>query len=103
MKRKYLIGLGLVAGGAGVAAFGREQLGALVGRLRGQDTSVPQQQWDFARDELRALMDRTLADQQRIIADAPTPEERTRAIAFERYFAGRRAAVGESWVVGRES
>jgi hypothetical protein len=93
MKRKYLIGLGVAAGTAGAAALGRAQLGAIVGRLRGQDTIVPQKQWDFDDAELRTLMDRTLAEQQRIIADAATPEERERAVAFGRYFAGRRAAV----------
>ena len=93
MKRKYLIGLGVAAGATGVAVLGREQLGAIAGRLSGQDTIVPQKQWDFDQGELRTLMDRTLADQQRIIADAPSPEERDRAVAFGRYFAGRRAAV----------
>jgi hypothetical protein len=93
MKRKYLIGLGVTAGVAGVAALGREQIGAIAGRLSGQDTIVPQKQWDFDNGELRTLMDRTIADQQRIIADAPTPEERERAVAFGRYFEGRRAAI----------
>ncbi len=93
MKRKYLVGLGVAAGVAGAAALGREQLGAIVGRLSGQDAIVPQKQWDFDNGELRTLMDRTLTEQQQIIADAPTPEERERAVAFGRYFAGRRAAV----------
>jgi len=93
MKRKYLIGLGVAAGAAGAVALGREQLGAIAGRLSGQDAIVQQKQWEFDNGELRTLMDRTLAAQQQIIADAPTPEERERAIAFERYFAGRRAAV----------
>lgn len=93
MKRKYLIGLGVAAGVAGAAALGREQLGAIAGRLGGQDAIVPQKQWDFDNGELRTLMDRTLTEQQRLIAEAPTPEERERAVAFGRYFAGRRAAV----------
>ncbi len=90
MKRKYLIGLGVTAG---VAALGRAQLGAIAGRLRGRETIAPQKQWHFDNDELRALMDRTLVDQQRIIANAATPEERERAVAFERYFTRRRATV----------
>ncbi len=93
MKRKYLIGLGVAAGVAGAAALGREQLGAIAGRLSGQDAIVPQKQWDFDNGELRTLMDRTLTEQQQLIAAAPTPEERERAVAFGRYFAGRRAAV----------
>ncbi len=93
MKRKYLIGLGVATGVASVAVLGREQLGVIAGRLSGQDTIVPQKQWDFDKGELRTLMDRTLAEQQQLIANAPTPEERERAVAFGRYFAGRRAAV----------
>jgi len=93
MKRKYLIGLGVAAGAAGAAALGRGQLGAIAGRLRGGDAVVQEKQWDFDNGELRTLMDRTLTEQQRIIADAATPEERERAVAFGRYFAGRRAAV----------
>ena len=93
MKRKYLIGLGVATGVASVAVLGREQLGVIAGRLSGQDTIVPQKQWDFDKGELRTLMDRTLTEQQQLIAAAPTPEERERAVAFGRYFAGRRAAV----------
>lgn len=93
MKRKYAIGLGVVASAAGVAALGREQLSTMVGRLSGQDAAPQQKQWDFDKAELQTLMDRTLAEQQQIIANAPTPEERERASAFQRYFAGRRAAI----------
>jgi hypothetical protein len=94
MKRKYLIGLGLVAGAAGAAALGHGQIATIVGRVGGT-SEVPQaKQWPFDSGELRTLMGRVAADQQAIIANAETPEERTRAEAFARYYEGRRAAAG---------
>ena len=94
MKRKYLIGLGLAAGAAGVVAANREQIGTAVARATGKTEAPPAKQWDFDGQELRALMDRTLDEQRTIIANAETPELRERAEAFQRYYEGRRAAVG---------
>jgi hypothetical protein len=93
MKRKYLIGLGLAAGAAGVVAANREQIGTAVARVTGKSEVPPAKQWDFDRQELRTLMDRVADEQRTIIANAESPEARERAEAFQRYYAGRRAAV----------
>ena len=58
MKRKYLIGLGLAAGAAGVMAANREQIGTAVARVTGKTETPHAKQWDFDGQELRTLMDR---------------------------------------------
>jgi hypothetical protein len=93
MKRKYLIGLGLAAGAAGVVAVNREQLGTAVARVTGKPEDPPAKQWAFDQQELRTLMDGVVEDQRTIIANAETPEARERAEAFQRYYEGRRTAI----------
>jgi hypothetical protein len=95
MKRKYLIGLGLIAGAVGALALSRQQIGTAVARVTGQTEAPPAKQWPFERQELRTLMDRVVADQETIVANAESPAARTRAEAFRRYYEGRRSVVGD--------
>ena len=93
MKRNYVIGLGVVAGVAGAAVLGREQIAAVASRAAGRDDAPIEKQWAFDGGELRTLMDRVVTDQQAIAAAADTPAERERAAAFQKYYEGRRAAA----------
>lgn len=87
MVRKFWIVLGVVLGGLAMAVLGRQQ----AARLGGAATPG-EKQWDFDQGELRTLMDRTLHEQQGIIAGA-TGEERERAEKFRTYYEGRRQAI----------
>jgi hypothetical protein len=93
MKRQYVIGLGVVAGVAGVAALGREQIGAAVARATGRGAAPIEKQWSFDGGELQTLMERVATEQRTIVANAETPAERERAAAFQRYYEGRLAAA----------
>lgn len=93
MKRNYWIGLGVVAGLAGIAALGRERIAALVSRLSGREEAPIEKQWPFDGGELNSLMGRVVAEQRTIVANAETPAERDRAAAFQRYYEGRLAAA----------
>ena len=97
MKRKLLIVVGLIIGAAGALALGRQQIGTTISRVTGQPEPPPDKQWPFDGHELRTLMDRTIASQRAIVANAENPAVRARAEAFQSYYEGRRAAaVGES-------
>lgn len=88
MQRKYWLGLGLIAGGLGATVLGRQLIG-----LTGASAAPTAKQWPFDPGELRGLMDRTLSEQQEIIAAAGGPAERARAEAFQDYYEQRRRAI----------
>jgi hypothetical protein len=95
MNRKYLIGLGVAASALGALALGRQQRGTVVVRVSGQAEVPAAQQWPFDRHELQTLMDRVVADQRTIVANAESLAARARAEAFRRYYEERRAAVAD--------
>lgn len=94
MKRKYLVWLGLLAGGLGAVIVGGRRLAPMLGKLTKGDTAPVAQQWPFDQNELRGLMDQALDTQRSIVAEATTPEDRARADAFGAYYQRRREAVG---------
>lgn len=88
MKRGAVVGLAIAVGAVGAAA-----LGVTLRRVLGAGAELPARQWPFDREELGALMGRTIAEQRAIVDRATREDERERARAFLDYYEGRRAAA----------
>ena len=92
MKRRLILVLGLALA-AGIALISRRQTGWAFARLGRQPTRPGPRQWDLDRAELRALMDRVVAEQRRRVGELEAIPNRARAQAFLDYYERRRAAL----------